>query len=158
MKERENYFNKMIGGTIARVLAILVGHLYPLYRTFKVCRIPEGSTSMDGRQIVQTHRVLAFWAVHGTFTFAEYFVDFFIFWFPLYYEAKVCSPPLAPVLSLVSPDVMLTSPYVLCTCAVSTGTVPALAGPRQLRGDWQTHANCLPASPRGCFTRTETFV
>ena len=86
----------MIGHAVARVLGILVGHLYPLYRTFKVCSIPEGETSIDSQRLVHVRRILAFWAVHGAFTFAEYFVDFFVFWFPLYYEAKVVAMPFSP--------------------------------------------------------------
>jgi hypothetical protein len=32
---------------------------------------------------------VAFWTVHGAFTFAEFFIDFFVFIIPMYYEAKV---------------------------------------------------------------------
>ncbi len=34
-------------------------------------------------------RILSYWCVWGVFTFAEYFVDFFVWWIPLYYEAKL---------------------------------------------------------------------
>ncbi len=34
-------------------------------------------------------RVVAFWTVHGAFTFAEFFIDFFVFIIPMYYEAKI---------------------------------------------------------------------
>jgi len=79
----------MIPAAVSRVICILVGHVYPLYRTFKACNVPDGATSIDGKKLVALRRVLAFWAVHGSFTFAEYFVDWLVWWLPLYYEAKI---------------------------------------------------------------------
>mmetsp|Transcript_34598 Transcript_34598/g.87397 ORF Transcript_34598/g.87397 Transcript_34598/m.87397 type:complete len:197 (+) Transcript_34598:339-929(+) len=79
----------MIPSAVSRLLCILVGHVYPLYRTFKACNVPDGATSIDGKKLVALRRVLAFWAVHGTLTFAEYFVDWLVWWLPLYYEAKI---------------------------------------------------------------------
>lgn len=79
----------MIGAAVARILCILVGHIYPLWKTFQACHLPDGVTMMEGSKLVEIRRVLAFWAVHGAFTFAEYFVDFFVWWIPLYFEAKV---------------------------------------------------------------------
>jgi receptor expression-enhancing protein 1/2/3/4 len=79
----------MIGGTIARLLCICIGHIYPLYRTFKACHVPEGRDWMESEKIVEMKRILSYWCVWGVFTFAEYFVDFFVWWIPLYYEAKL---------------------------------------------------------------------
>uniref|UniRef100_A0A7S0Z3J5 Receptor expression-enhancing protein n=1 Tax=Hemiselmis tepida TaxID=464990 RepID=A0A7S0Z3J5_9CRYP len=79
----------MIPAAVSRVICILVGHVYPLYRTFKACNVPDGAASIDGKKLVALRRVLAFWAVHGSFTFAEYFVDWLVWWLPMYYEAKI---------------------------------------------------------------------
>mmetsp|Transcript_19563 Transcript_19563/g.44077 ORF Transcript_19563/g.44077 Transcript_19563/m.44077 type:complete len:211 (-) Transcript_19563:116-748(-) len=82
----------MIGHTIARLGCVLVGHVYPLYRTFKACRvIDEGDSPGRSRHAREEdqNRVLFFWAVHGLFTFAEFWLDLVMFLIPLYYEAKI---------------------------------------------------------------------
>lgn len=34
-------------------------------------------------------RIVAFWTVFGAFTLAEFFVDFFVFIIPMYFEVKI---------------------------------------------------------------------
>ena len=87
----------MIGSLVSRFACILVGHLYPLYRTFKaIRRMPPHAESskafdppLEPAAISDMKRVVAFWAVHGVFTFAEFFIDFFVWIIPMYYEAKI---------------------------------------------------------------------
>ncbi len=47
------------------------------------------NATIDGASVLDLKRVVAFWTVHGAFTFAEFFIDFFVFIIPMYYEAKV---------------------------------------------------------------------
>lgn len=47
------------------------------------------TASIEGTSVLDLKRVVAFWTVHGAFTFAEFFIDFFVFIIPMYYEAKV---------------------------------------------------------------------
>ena len=44
---------------------------------------------MESEKVVEMKTILSYWCVWGVFTFAEYFVDFFVWWIPLYYEAKL---------------------------------------------------------------------
>ncbi len=70
-----------------------VGHVYPLIRTFQVLHLlPQKSTRnaiLDGISVLELKRVVAFWAVIAVMTFAEFFLDFFVFLIPMYYEAKL---------------------------------------------------------------------
>ena len=83
----------MIGSLLSRFVCILIGHIYPLYRTFKVVRcLPEKISrreSIIGTSVFDLKRVVAYWTVHGVFTFAEFFIDFFVFIIPMYYEVKI---------------------------------------------------------------------
>jgi receptor expression-enhancing protein 1/2/3/4 len=83
----------MIGSLLSRLACILVGHVYPLYRTFKVIQcLPQKmakNSSIEGTSVLDLKRVVAFWTVIGAFTFAEFFIDFFVFMIPMYYEAKI---------------------------------------------------------------------
>mmetsp|Transcript_19977 Transcript_19977/g.47580 ORF Transcript_19977/g.47580 Transcript_19977/m.47580 type:complete len:166 (+) Transcript_19977:187-684(+) len=77
----------MIGYTIGRLGCIVVGQLYPMYRTFKACKRTQ--EDIDDEKLDELHRILFFWAVNGLMAFAEWWFDFFMSWVPMYYEAKV---------------------------------------------------------------------
>merc|ERR1711959_251799 len=75
------YWN-MIASTFARALILGMGFLHPLWFTFKVVKSENSSQELKDR-------LLAFWIVNAVFTFVESICDVFVFWLPLYYEAKV---------------------------------------------------------------------
>jgi hypothetical protein len=47
------------------------------------------NATIDGQSVLDLKRIVAYWTVHGAFTFAEFFIDFFVFIIPMYYEAKI---------------------------------------------------------------------
>jgi len=65
----------------ASPLCNLIGFVYPLYASFKAVK------SVDKDDDSQW---LTYWVVYGFFTLVESFTDFFLYWIPLYYFAKVC--------------------------------------------------------------------
>eukprot|EP00286_Rhodomonas_abbreviata_P013522 CAMPEP_0181323842 /NCGR_PEP_ID=MMETSP1101-20121128/20020_1 /TAXON_ID=46948 /ORGANISM="Rhodomonas abbreviata, Strain Caron Lab Isolate" /LENGTH=159 /DNA_ID=CAMNT_0023431935 /DNA_START=140 /DNA_END=615 /DNA_ORIENTATION=+ len=77
----------MIGHTIARFGCIMVGQLYPMYKTFKACK--KTKDEIDEETLTSLHRILFFWAVNGLVLFCEFWLDFVMSWIPMYYEAKV---------------------------------------------------------------------
>ena len=87
------YYFQMFASLLSRIACILVGHVYPLYRTFQVItclpRKTVQTASINGSSVLDLKRVVAFWTVHGAITFAEFFIDFFLFVIPMYYEAKI---------------------------------------------------------------------
>ncbi|EKX46278.1 hypothetical protein GUITHDRAFT_138376 [Guillardia theta CCMP2712] len=79
----------MIGSSLSRLGCILVGHLYPLYKTFKCFKNCESTSEIEVEHLLDMRRILSFWAVNGIFMFSEYFLDFFIAWIPFYFESKI---------------------------------------------------------------------
>lgn len=79
----------MIGSTLSRLGCVLIGHMYPVYRTFKAFRLSDDPSHLDEYQLDDLRRILSYWAVMGVFTFAEFFLDFFMSWIPLFFETKI---------------------------------------------------------------------
>ena len=62
----------------------LLGYVYPAYKTYKVVQLPA-TRSND----TLLRHWCTFWALMAVFTALQPLADTFIFWLPLYYEAKL---------------------------------------------------------------------
>lgn len=83
----------MIGSLVSRFVCILIGHIYPLYRTFKVTKcLPEKlarSAAIEGPPAQDLKRIVAFWTEFGFFSLAEFFIDFPLFFISMYSATSV---------------------------------------------------------------------
>ena len=67
----------------------MIGHVYPVYKTFKAFKLSDEPEHLDEKQLRDLRRILSFWAVMGVFTFAEFFLDVLLSWLPLFWETKI---------------------------------------------------------------------
>ena len=70
----------MLGLLLSRVLVFLLGYAYPGYKCFKDIEKNKKDEWKDW---------LVYWVILAVFTMGERLADTFVFWFPLYSEAKV---------------------------------------------------------------------
>eukprot|EP00976_Prorocentrum_cordatum_P081004 1184212-Prorocentrum_minimum.AAC.2 len=70
----------MLGLLFSRVLVFLLGYAYPGYKCFKDIEKNKKDEWKDW---------LVYWVILAVFTMVERLADAFVFWFPLYSEAKV---------------------------------------------------------------------
>jgi hypothetical protein len=47
------------------------------------------SAAIEGPPAQDLKRIVAFWTVFGSFSLAEFFIDFFVFIIPMYFEIKI---------------------------------------------------------------------
>ena len=60
-----------------------------VYKTFKSFKLSDDPSELDDAQLNDLRRILSYWAVMGVFTFAEFFLDFFMSWIPFFFETKI---------------------------------------------------------------------
>jgi len=72
----------MINAFMCRAITTVVGLLWPAYQCYKTCSKKEASA-------VVLRRWCTTWVALATFIACERFLDNFLFWLPLYNEAKV---------------------------------------------------------------------
>lgn len=70
----------MVSALISRCLLLILGTLYPAYRSYKAIK------NKDVREHVKW---MMYWIVFALFTTLETFLDIFFSWFPFYYEIKI---------------------------------------------------------------------
>jgi receptor expression-enhancing protein 1/2/3/4 len=70
----------MISALLSRCLMLVLGTLYPAYRSYKAIK------NKDVREYVKW---MMYWIVFALFTTLETFLDIFLSWFPFYYEIKI---------------------------------------------------------------------
>lgn len=70
----------MVSALISRCLILVLGTLYPAYRSYKAIK------NKDLREYVKW---MMYWIVFALFTTMETFLDIFFSWFPFYYEIKI---------------------------------------------------------------------
>jgi len=70
----------MISQLLSRVIALGLGTLYPAYASYKAIRT---------KNVKEYVKWMMYWVVFALFTSAETFTDFFLSWFPFYYEIKI---------------------------------------------------------------------
>lgn len=63
------------------VCSLVFGILYPAYNSYKAIRT---------KNVKEYVRWMMHWIVMAIFQLLEIFSDFFLCWFPFYFEAKVC--------------------------------------------------------------------
>lgn len=66
---------------VSRPLSVICGFVYPAYCSFKALETQD--TTEDDKQW------LMYWTIFGLFTFCEFFLDWFFFLLPFYYELKL---------------------------------------------------------------------
>jgi len=71
---------KMMSALLSRCLILVLGTLYPAYRSYKAIK------NKDLREHVKW---MMYWIVFALFTTCETFLDIFFSWFPFYYEIKI---------------------------------------------------------------------
>lgn len=70
----------MVSALLSRCLILVLGTLYPAYRSYKAIK------NKDGREHIKW---MMYWIVFALFTTLETFLDIFFSWFPFYYEIKI---------------------------------------------------------------------
>ncbi|QDZ24726.1 HVA22-like protein [Chloropicon primus] len=70
----------MLGSHVSSVLILVLGYVYPAYACFKAVEIGKPE---------QLKMWCRYWTIIGLATFAQNLTDQFLFWVPLYYEAKL---------------------------------------------------------------------
>jgi len=70
----------MLGSYVSSILILLLGYVYPAYACFKAVEIGKPE---------QLKMWCRYWTIIGLATFAQNLTDQFLFWVPLYYEAKL---------------------------------------------------------------------
>lgn len=70
----------MVSALLSRCLILILGTLYPAYRSYKAIK------NKDLREHVKW---MMYWIVFALFTTLETFLDVFVSWFPFYYEIKI---------------------------------------------------------------------
>jgi len=70
----------MISQLLSRVISLGLGTLYPAYASYKAIRT---------KNVKEYVKWMMYWVIFALFTSAETFTDFFLSWFPFYYEIKI---------------------------------------------------------------------
>jgi receptor expression-enhancing protein 5/6 len=70
----------LVFGVGGNLVTTLVGYIYPAYQSFKALDAGE-------ERLMQTW--LTYWVVYSCFSLAEVFVDYILFWVPMYYMFKL---------------------------------------------------------------------
>lgn len=73
-------FVSLVFGWAGALICNIVGFVYPAWMSFKAV---ESSNKDDDRLW------LTYWVVYAFFTIVEYFVEWILFWIPLYYLLKI---------------------------------------------------------------------
>jgi receptor expression-enhancing protein 5/6 len=72
-----------IGGNL---ITQLVGFVYPAYESFKALE-PDSEGKRENPRLMRTW--LTYWIVYSLFSVVEVFVDYILYWVPLYYMLKL---------------------------------------------------------------------
>eukprot|EP01006_Ploeotia_vitrea_P062646 TRINITY_DN84176_c0_g1_i1.p1 TRINITY_DN84176_c0_g1~~TRINITY_DN84176_c0_g1_i1.p1 ORF type:complete len:167 (+),score=64.59 TRINITY_DN84176_c0_g1_i1:71-571(+) len=78
-----------MGALLSRPFIVVVGVLYPMYRSFRAAEdstfLSIGSSAIDSRRV----KWLNYWVVFAAFQAVEYFTDRFLPWLPAYHWLKM---------------------------------------------------------------------
>ena len=67
-------------GLLAPLVVNIVAFTYPAIQSIK---------SLESQNAEGAHKWLTYWIVYGCFSVSEFFVDFFLSWFPMYFIGKM---------------------------------------------------------------------
>eukprot|EP00730_Choanoeca_flexa_P001356 TRINITY_DN1059_c0_g1_i1.p1 TRINITY_DN1059_c0_g1~~TRINITY_DN1059_c0_g1_i1.p1 ORF type:complete len:155 (+),score=34.36 TRINITY_DN1059_c0_g1_i1:125-589(+) len=70
----------MVTALFAHAASSFLGTLWPAYKSYK---------AIKNRDIKEYKRWMQYWTCFGLFLVIEMIADFFVWWFPFYYEAKL---------------------------------------------------------------------
>jgi receptor expression-enhancing protein 1/2/3/4 len=70
----------MLMSLLSRLLIIIFGTLHPAYKSYKALKYKNYQEQI---------KLMMYWIVFAIYSVTENFLDYFLFWFPFYYEIKI---------------------------------------------------------------------